>query len=121
MVQEAISELVLESQAWRSSLADYRETFIVNQKKLLELASKRLSAEDLKDLEHYQNQFYIQLINIHDVKKDLKQYENVLNYEPATEDEVRVRHDGFKNEFDSLVHVLDGLKTEFEEFMSKPH
>ena len=117
MVQE---ELITETKGWRSSLATYREDFVKAQKQLLELASKRLTPEDLKELEHFQNQFYIQLINIHDVKKDLHYYEYLLGSN-ATEQMIDKRHDQFKDEYESLTGVLDGLKNEFKAYLDKPH
>lgn len=118
MVQEEIADYLAESKNWRQSLAERREKLIQYQKDLLGIASKRLSKEDLQDLEHYQNAFYIQLINIHDVKKDLKYYEAAVHHH---DEKIQERHDAFRDEYNNLIHVLDELDTEFDGFKKRPH
>ena len=118
MEQEAIAGYQTESKAWRAALAEKKERLLKSQKELLEIAIKKLSNDDLKELEHFQNSFYIQLINIHDVKKDLRHYESAVNH---NDPDVQQTHDNFREEFNNQINILDSLDAEFEEYKQKPH
>lgn len=114
MVQEEISELLSESTAWKDSLKNYRESFVQSQKRLLEIASN-IPKEELSELERFQNQFYIQLLNIHDVRRNLKNHIKDLSMANG-ESDVEKAHEDIKNEYRSLEETLQNLSTEFEEF-----
>lgn len=120
MMQEEISELLSESKSWKDSLVSYRETYVQSQKSLLGIASGELPKEKLSDLEHFQNQFYIQLLNIHDVKKDIKNHIHQLtsHTETHSSEELKSNHNKLKDSYDSLVKELENLSEEFKEFSS---
>lgn len=125
MVLEEISQLIEDCNLKRETLSGYRESINHAQKNLLKVASKRLDKDDLTDLEHYQNQFHIQLINIHDLKHDLKAYQHRLKVESHLHDgvsgETFNKHKQLSEEFTSLENILNDLNNEFEGFMLKPH
>lgn len=118
MVQEEISELLSESKSWKDSLVSYRETYVQSQKNLLGIASGDLPREKFSDLEHFQNRFYIQLLNIHDVKKDIKNHIQHLSghVESDSAEELKSNHEKLKDSYDSLVKELENLSEEFNVF-----
>src|SRR5215217_938950 len=72
MVQTDVSQLSAECQEWRQILRNYREEFHTSKKSLEEICRKNLKKDHLTDVEHFDNQFHIQLINIHDLKQFIK-------------------------------------------------
>lgn len=119
MVQEEISELLSESKSWKDSLVSYREKYVQSQKELLGVAST-VSKDKLGELERFQNQFYIQLLNIHDVKKDVKSHIHHLTAQENidTNESIKAEHEKLKLEYNNLVLALNQLKEEFETFSS---
>ncbi|MFV0606939.1 MAG: hypothetical protein ACK5NK_13985 [Niabella sp.] len=125
MVLEEISQLMEDCNVKREALAEQRDAINQSQKELLKLAAKRLEKDDLTDLEHYQNQFHIQLINIHDLKHDLKSFLQLLKMESRLQDSVSEemvkKQQELDGEFTSLQETLQNLQNDFGEFLSKPH
>lgn len=125
MVLEEISQLIEECNSKREILKDYRDSINHSQKSLLKVAAMRLNKEDLTDLEHYQNQFHIQLINIHDLKHDLKAYQHRLKVESHLHDgvsnETLQKHTELSGQFELLEGIIKGLNKDFEDFIQKPH
>lgn len=117
MVQEEISEFLNQSKSWKDSLVTYREKYSKAQKDLLGLASG-ISKEKLHDLEHFQNQFYIQLLNIHDVKKDVKRHIQELSTSQLAED-IKTSHSNLKQEYEELCASLEKVSDEFKNFTSQ--
>ncbi|MFT3904086.1 MAG: hypothetical protein QM727_13000 [Niabella sp.] len=120
MVLEEISQLIEDCNEKREILSEYRHKINQLQKDLLKVAAGRLNKDDLTDLEHYQNQFHIQLINIHDVKHDLKIFQHQLKAEAhlhdSTSPEMIETHKSLTNAYDQLKTTLDGLQQQFEAF-----
>ena len=118
MVQEEISELLSEGKSWKDSLVSYRENFVQSQKNLLEIASGSLSRDKLSDLERFQNQFYIQLLNIHDVKRDIKNHIHHLISEATvkTSEDLKADHENLKSSYEDLVASLNEVNKEFKVF-----
>src|ERR1051326_152789 len=81
MVQADISQLSRECNTWRDALRAFRDEFTQDKSKLQQLASRPLSKEDLTEVEHYHNQFHIQLINIHDLKQAIKTHDRKVSFE----------------------------------------
>ena len=125
MVLEEISQLIEDCSSKREALGNHRDTINQLQKDLLKLASKRLEKDDLTDLEHYQNQFHIQLINIHDLKHDLRAYQHRLKVESHLHDGVAAdtlqKHKLLEDQYHSLENTLQELTKDFSGFLEKPH
>lgn len=125
MVLEEISQLIDDCNVKREALSSHRDKINSLQKKLLKFAAGSLPKDDLTDLEHFQNQFHIQLINIHDVKHDLKAYAQRLKVESHLHDGVTTetinKHKELSEQFDTLENMLNELENEFGYFLEKPH
>jgi hypothetical protein len=124
MVQVDISQLTGECNGWRQELRQYREEFTGNEAKLRQAASQPLSKDQLLHVEHLHNQVHIQLINIHDLKQTIKVHDRKMNFEMAAfngtaNEDTLVRHENLQAEYQQLRHTLDGLRQEFDDFLSR--
>jgi hypothetical protein len=87
---------------------------------LQETCKNSLSKNQLLEVEHYDNQFHIQLINIHDVKQSIKSHERKIHSEGDTvSEETFAQHENLLNEFLSLESTLQELRNDFKQFVSK--
>ena len=123
MVQTDISQLSRECNEWRERLHSYRDEFNQLKSQLQKIAYKSLSKQQLADLEHYQNQLHIQLINIHDLKQAVKAHDKKVNFEVATSggqatDESYADHENLYEEYQSLEQTLTDLRSDFTRFVS---
>jgi D-ribose pyranose/furanose isomerase RbsD len=121
MVQTDVSQLTAECKDWLQILRNYRDEFQISKKALQETCSKSLSKNQLLDVEHFDNQFHIQLINIHDLKHSIKTHEKRVEHESASgdvADENYTLHEELLNEFLGLESTLQELRNEFKTFIS---
>src|SRR5215207_8608244 len=120
MVTTDISQLTAECNTWRNNLRQYREEVTQSKHRLLEVASRQISKNTLQDIEHFHNQFHIQLINIHDLKQAIKENERTAGWELSSEkgisDAVWSKHEDLYQQYQHLEHTLQELKTAFEQF-----
>ena len=124
MVQVEISQLCGECNTWREQLRKYREEITQQEQRLREIAGQPLSKEQLRDVEHLHNQFHIQLINIHDLKQDIKNHDRKMNFEKeafngSVNEESLARHEELLNEFQRLEQTLIELRDEFNDFRKR--
>ena len=120
MVQTDLSQLAAECKDWLQILRNYREEFQTSKKSLQEVSRKTLSKDQLLDLEHFDNQFHIQLINIHDLKQSIKTHERKVEVESSAEikEDTYTMHEELLNEFLGLENTLQELRNEFKTFIS---
>ncbi len=124
MVQVDISQLSTESNNWRELLRQFRDEFTKNETQLTKVASQSLSKEQLRDVEHFHNQFHIQLINIHDLKQAIKVHDRKMNFERTAfnglvNEDSLARHESLLQEYRSLEQTLQDLRNEFNEFLER--
>ena len=124
MVQADISQLSRECNTWRDALRAFRDEFTQDKSKLQQLASRPLSKEDLTEVEHYHNQFHIQLINIHDLKQSIKAHDRKMNFEKvafngSVNEDSFARHESLFEEYQSLEQTLSELRSEFNNFLER--
>lgn len=117
MVQTDISQLTAEISDWRQILRNYRDEFHNCEEVLTETCKQSLTKDHLTQVEHFQNQFDIQLRNIHDLKQQIKLHERKVQLETAG-DEVYAEHESLLNEFLSLENTLQELRDEFRNFVN---
>ncbi len=124
MVQVETSQLTSECKTWREALRDQRLAFTRNKEKLQHVASGALSKDQLQDVEHLQNQFHIQLINIHDLRHAIKAHSRIIEHEVSinnghiNEDRVAM-HEYLYNEYQRQDAVLQELREEFGNFLGR--
>jgi uncharacterized protein (DUF342 family) len=124
MVTVDISQLSGECNTWRDSLRSCREDLNQLKKQLQQTAAQNLSKDQLHDVEHYHNQFHIQLINVHDLKQSIKahdrrvQFETSANSGQIAEDTI-AEHERLFEEFQSLDSTIKNLREEFGDFIHR--
>jgi hypothetical protein len=123
MVQTDISQITAECSEWRQVLRNYRDEFQQSKKDLETHCSSHLSREQFLEVEHFHNQFHIQLINIHDLKQAIKNHERLLQLELAANntpsEETVSRHEALYEQFSGMEMTLLDLRTEFQNFCSQ--
>jgi hypothetical protein len=122
MVQTDVSQLSAECQEWRQILRNYRDEIQLSRKSLEEICKKSLSKDQLREVEHFHNQFHIQLINIHDVKQFIKAHERKIGIESSANEgigeETYTEHEEILDQFLTLENTLQELRVEFQNFIS---
>ncbi|GAO43922.1 hypothetical protein [Flavihumibacter petaseus] len=120
MVTTDISQLNGECSTWRNTLRDQRSQFTSLKEKLQLLSLNLQDQKSLQDLEHLQNQFYIQLINIHDLKHAIREHEQIASWEinrnGQVSDATWSAHEELHDQYENLQHHLKNVQTEFKHF-----
>ncbi|HJW17260.1 MAG TPA: hypothetical protein VJ499_09065 [Flavisolibacter sp.] len=120
MVQTDISQLSAESAEWRQILRNHRLELNDFKKALQETCKNSLNKEQLLEVEHYDNQFHIQLINIHDLKQSIKSHEKkVITEGDQLSESTYAEHEQLLNDFLHQENLLQELRNEFQTFVSK--
>jgi DNA-binding GntR family transcriptional regulator len=121
MVQTDLAQLTSETAEWRQILRNYRDEF-QECKKLLQDSARATAKDQLVELEHYDNQFHIQLINIHDLKQEIKQHERRINFERGNSEnlsnETYSEHERLLDAFLTLENGLQQLRSDFRDFIN---
>jgi hypothetical protein len=121
MVTTDIAQLSRECNAWRETLRSYRDEFGQLKIRLQDLAGHQTNRDILLEIEHLDNQFHIQLINIHDLKQAIKLHHRKLNNEMAESngqltDDTTNDHEKLFNDYQQLDNTLQEVKQEFSHF-----
>jgi ABC-type phosphate transport system auxiliary subunit len=124
MVQTDVSQLSGECNAWRETLRTYRDEFSHDKVRLQKAAAHALTKDQLQAVEHLQNQFHIQLINIHDLEQAIKMHDRKMNLElsaasPEQQDALLAEHEELYGQYQSLEHTLQELRSEFDQFLNR--
>ena len=124
MVQADISQLSGECTTWREALRSSRDEINQLKLRLEQVVNNSLSKDLLKDVEHYHNQFHIQLINVHDLKQSIKVHDRKVNFETAAHsgqlnEATITEHENLYAEYQNLNQTLRDLRTEFNSFVNR--
>jgi len=124
MVTVDISQLSGECNTWRDSLRSCRDDLNQLKKQLQQTAAQNLTKDQLHDVEHYHNQFHIQLINVHDLKQSIKSHDRRVQFETAAnsgkiEEDTIAEHERLFEEFQSLDSTIKNLREEFGGFIHR--
>ena len=106
--------LLAECSQWRENLRRYREDLNQLRNALYVAAAGKTDQDYLKEVEHYHNQFHIQLINVHDLKHAIKHHCAEVSHHPDFGH--KVPHHRLQLQYDSLLSDLDKLKSDFQNF-----
>ncbi len=124
MVSTDTTQLNRECSSWREHLRSYRNEMGQLRDQLQLMASGQNDKEVLTEVEHYHNQFYIQQINIHDLKQAIKTHDRRLQMEYALSngqlsDETLHEHEELHSQYETLEHTLSELRNDFTNFTAK--
>jgi hypothetical protein len=122
MVLTEVSQLSAECAEWRQILRNYREELQDYKKALQETCRKSLSKAQLQEVEHFDNQFHIQLINIHDLKQSIKAHERKIQFETSeganAPEATFAYHEDLLDQFLMQENTLQQLREEFKNFVN---
>lgn len=120
MVTTDTTSQVNECTTWRQRLHAHRDELHQLTHTLEEIAKGKEDKQVLTDVEHFQNQFYIQQMNFHDLNHAIKSHAQKLESEGSSHPaETIAEHESLLGQFNHLEANLDNLKEEFENFKSK--
>ena len=111
----APQELLSECSEWREDLRHQREELNTLKNKLYQWAAGKTDQDLLKEIDHFHNQFHIQLINIHDVKHDIKEHMHQVEHHPNFGH--KIPHRQLETHYKRLVADLETLKRDFNNFI----
>ena len=111
-----LKTLIDECKTWYSSLGSYKEKINQLKSELYFFAPGKTDHDTRLGIEHFHNQFHIHLINIHDMKHEIRQY--MLQTERTGDTDV-APVEPVKEKLDLLTSDIDQLETEFHEFIKK--
>ena len=109
--------LIDECVHWLNELASYRQKINQLKNELYYFAPGKTEPDTLLGIEHFHNQFHIQLINIHDLKHEIRFHVKEAEKHPTFGH--RIPHHYIKEKLDMLLSDLDKLENEFHAFVKK--
>ncbi len=117
-----VAQLSQECNAWRESLRSFRDLFTHLKQDLQLQARLHRQKEDLLQVEHFDNQFHIQLINIHDLKQQIKYHDRKITLAAADAgitDSLLAEHEDLHGSFVDLEQTLQDVREDFARFTAK--
>ena len=120
MVTTDIDQFTEECNTWREALRSQREEFSRMKNQLQNAAAHITSKEALQAVDHYENQFDIQLSNIHDLKQSIKAHNRTFAFQFVADNnppEMMSDHKKLTADFHDLRRTLHELKTDFQRFL----
>jgi len=116
MVTEAQHQaLISECQKWHDELGSYKAKLTNMRNELYAYAPGKTDHDLQMSIEHFHNQFHIQLINIHDLKHEIRFHVLEANRHP--EFGHRIPHHYIEEKYNTLIKDLNTLDTEFHTFL----
>ncbi len=109
--------LIEECKIWHQTLAKYKQMINELKNELYLFAPGKTEHSILEGIEHFHNQFHIQLINVHDLKHEIKHHVTEAERHPNFGH--RIPHHYLKEKLDALLGFIENLKTEFHQFILK--
>lgn len=108
--------LIHECMEWEMGLSEHKEKINMMKEELNAIPVSTKAHEDRVRIEHFQNQFHIQLINIHDMEHAIRKHMNEADQHP--EYRFKEPHQELKSNFESIVKQLNELEKEFKLFLA---
>ncbi|MGB3008392.1 MAG: hypothetical protein WBC06_17890 [Chitinophagaceae bacterium] len=124
MSYTSISNLDSDLNLWEKGLEFYRDELSLLGNRLIEVSSRNTKQEAFEGIEHFQNQFMIQRKNIQDIKHEVKSYKNsissdVYHHDGQVNTELIEEGKILKDKYESFERIMNGLRHEFNAFLSK--
>lgn len=124
MVTTDTTQLNRECNSWRENLRSYRNELGQLRDQLTEMARNQSDKEVLTEVEHYHNQFYIQQINIHDLKQAIKTHDRKLQLEAGLNEnhlssEIFSEHEQLHQQYADLENTISDLRQNFSHFRAR--
>jgi hypothetical protein len=109
--------LLAECDQWRENLRLAKEEIHHLRNELYVAAAGKTNKELLQEVEHYHNQFHIQLINIHDLKHAIKHHVAEAEHHPNFGH--KIPHHNLQLDTEKLLDDIAALKNDFHRFLAE--
>ena len=113
-----------EHTEWQNKLNFYKDEVKMMENRLLEISQKNTATEIRQEIEHFQNQFIIQIENIsrisHHISAEEKQIQAEILKNPVASDHRRAEdHATERDMVTSFENNFNELRKEYNVFLSK--
>lgn len=119
-----INHIDKDMNLWDKGLDFYKDELRIMEKRLAEVSAKNNGHESEAGVEHFQNQFLIQRKNIQDIKHEINRYNHniatdVKEHAGHVDTALQANGMAIKDQYEGFERVMNGLRKEFNEFLSK--
>lgn len=119
-----IDDLHFEHKRWLSELKFYKDELPIFQNRLEEIASRYTNKDVLKEMDHYQNQLYIQGNAmdelIHEINAHEKHLAQYAEEHPIAIDHVLFNdHAPFRDRVETNGKIMGELRKDFQAYLAK--
>lgn len=102
----------------------YKQDLLILQQRLQEVAAKNSSFEVRQSVEHFQNQFIVQRNNIDELKHKINEQLQLLGKDAQAhggrvDKDLAKEEEQLSEEYKGLEKVINELRHEFNQFLSK--
>jgi hypothetical protein len=124
MSNDNLTKDTAEHSEWLNGLDFYKEDILILEKRLLELASRKGNFDMSRGIEHFQNQFLIQRNTIDELRHSIREHVSNFGRMVAVEDASKEiphqhMHESLKDGYLSFEKVMNELRHEFNDFLTK--
>lgn len=118
-----LDEMLEEHDKWQKQILSYRKELDKFNSILGNLISKNNDKDQLRKIEHFQNQFILQTENLDILRHDFKQHENsieALQGEKAINPDIKINkvHENQRSRLVEFDKIFKDLSTEFDSFQT---
>jgi hypothetical protein len=119
-----VSHCGTEHQEWLKAIDFYDNEIDILENRLSEIAKKNTSHEAMEGVEHFQNQFIIQRNNIDELRHNINEHAHKTKLDAEkhaghVEEILAEEHTKMKDEFTVFEKVVNELRQEFNEYLTK--
>jgi hypothetical protein len=122
-VHTHISHLSLEHNTWLRGVEFYMDELKVQTHRLEEVSSRYTSPEVKSQVEHYENQFKIQKLNLQELRHDVNEHvkhisDDTVKYAQHLSNTTLAEHDAMRDRFVTLEKIINEIRHDFYRFLS---
>ncbi len=124
MSYTAITRIGTDHTIWLKGFGFYKDELDIMESRLAEIASRNTTFEARQGVEHFQNQFIVQRNNIDELKHEVNLYVEKLGVDAQQhggrmESNMVAGHAALHEKYEDFERVMNILRHEFNEFLSK--
>lgn len=124
MSYTTITRIGTDHTIWQKGFGFYKDELEIMEARLSEIAEKNSSFEVRQGVEHFQNQFIVQRNNIDELKHEVNLYVEKLGKDAhlhggRMESFMINEHADLHEKYENFERVMNILRHEFNEFLSK--
>jgi uncharacterized protein YnzC (UPF0291/DUF896 family) len=117
-------KLGIEHTEWLKAIDFYDSEMDILENRLIEIVQKNNKSSVLAEVEHFQNQFIVQRNNIDEMRHNIKEHMHKVETESIRHaghipSELVGEHTAVKDSLVSFEKVIQELRKEFNDFLSK--